>query len=85
MMVASASDEAVAQVHTLNDTTLGERDYTKKELAVLRDYIVEKCNELERVIPHDDSGDAYYDGDLVEASRQAMMKLGEEYDQLSGF
>lgn len=37
------------------------------------------------MIPHDDSGNAYYDGDLMEASRQAMMKLGEEYDQLSGF
>lgn len=78
MMVASVSDRAAAQVH-------GERSYTKRELAVLRDYIVKKCNELEKVIPHDDSGDAYYDGDLIEASRQAMIKLGEDYDQLSGF
>lgn len=77
MMVASISDSAVLQVHT--------KTYTKKELAILRDYIVEKCNELEKMIPHDDSGDAYYDGDLVEASRQAMIKLGEDYDQLSGF
>lgn len=78
MMVASVSDRAAAQVY-------GERSYTKRELAVLRDYIVKKCNELEKVIPHDDSGDAYYDGDLIEASRQAMIKLGEDYDQLSGF
>ncbi|MDE6621827.1 MAG: DUF3810 domain-containing protein [Lachnospiraceae bacterium] len=85
MMVVSISDPAVAQVHIENDMTVNEKPYTKKELAVLRDYIVEKCNELERVIPHDDSGAAYYDGDLVEASRQAMITLGEEYDQLSGF
>ena len=84
-MVASISDQAVAQVHIKNDMMSNEGAYTKKELVVLRDYIVEKCNELEKVIPHDDSGDAYYEGDLVEASRQAMIRLGEQYDQLSGF
>lgn len=78
MMVVSTSDHAVTQ-------TTKEKTYTKRELAILRDYIVEKCNELEKRIVHDDSGDAYYDGDLVEASRQAMIKLGEEYDQLAGF
>ncbi|MDE5700593.1 MAG: DUF3810 domain-containing protein [Lachnospiraceae bacterium] len=85
MMVASISDHAAAQVRIKDDTIANETTYTKRELAILRDYIVERCNELEKVIPHDDSGDAYYDGDLVEASRQAMIKLGEEYDQLSGF
>ena len=85
LMVVSISDQAVTQVHTKNDAAANERTYTKKELAILRDYIVERCNELEKMIPHDDSGDAYYEGDLVEASRQAMIKLGEDYDQLSGF
>lgn len=79
MMVAGISDDIVTQVH-MNDKT-----YTKKELAILRDYIVEKCNALEKDIIHDDSGTAYYDGDLIEASRQAMINLGEEYDQLAGF
>ncbi len=78
MMIVSNSDYAVTQ-------TVKERTYTKRELAILRDYIVEKCNELEKQIAHDDSGDAFYDGNLVEASRQAMMKLGEEYEQLDGF
>jgi len=85
LMVAGISDHAVTQVYTKNDAVENETTYTKRELAVLRDYIVEKCNELEKVIPHDDSGDAYYDGDLLEASRQAMIKLGEDYDQLAGF
>lgn len=76
MMVAGISDDAVTQVYTV---------YTKKELAILRDFIVQKCNALAQEIKHDDSGEAYYEGDLVEASRQAMMKLGEKYDQLSGF
>ncbi len=83
MMVADISDSAVAQVHQFSSD--GERIYTKKEIAVLRDYIVQQCNVLAEQIEHDDSGAAYYDGDLIEASRQAMIRLGEKYDQLSGF
>lgn len=77
-LVVSNSERAVAQAAT-------QRNYTKRELAVLRDYIVEKCNELEKQVIHDDYGEICYDGDLIEASRQAMRKLGEEYDQLAGF
>jgi hypothetical protein len=80
MMVASISDNAVTQMLAANTKT-----YTKKELTVLRDYVVEQCNTLSDRIPHDDSGAAYYEGDLIEASRQAMIKLGGEYEQLSGF
>ncbi len=76
IMVVSNSEHAVTQAG---------KKYTKRELAVLRDYIVERCNELEKQMVHDDHGDLYYDGDLIEASRQAMMNLGEEYDQLAGF
>ncbi len=78
MMVVSNSDRAVTQA-------AGQKTYTKRELAILRDYIVERCNELEKQIIHDDSGEAYYDGDLIAASQQAMVKLGETYDQLAGF
>ncbi len=85
MMVAGISDQMVTQVRARKDMAANEKTYTEKELAVLRDYIVEQCNALEKVIAHDDRGDAYYDGNLIEASRQAMIKLGEEYDQLSGF
>ena len=84
-MIASVSDNAVAQISAAEYASANENVYTKKDLAALRDYIVIQCNTLAREIDHDDSGIAYYDGDLVEASRQAMMKLGEEYDQLSGF
>lgn len=76
IMVVSNSEHAVTQAG---------KKYTKRDLAVLRDYIVERCNELEKQMVHDDHGDLYYDGDLIEASRQAMMNLGEEYDQLAGF
>jgi hypothetical protein len=85
MLVVSTADDAVAQVGITDDTSYGSRTYTKQELTTLRDYIVNKCNSLASEIDYDDSGEAYYDGNLIEASRQAMIKLGEEYDQLSGF
>lgn len=76
-LLADISDNAVARVRT--------GGYSKKEIALLRDFIVERCNELAHEIEHDDSGTAYYDGDLVAAATDAMQKLGEDYEQLSGF
>ena len=82
MMVASLSDDAVTKVQ---NSVIDERVYTRQELALLRDFIVQKCNALAEEFDRDDSGALYYDGDLIEASRQAMIKLGTEYDQLAGF
>lgn len=59
--------------------------YSKKEIALLRDYIVERCNELAQEVARDDSGVPYYEGDLVKASADAMRMLGKDYKQLSGF
>lgn len=59
--------------------------YSKKEIAMLRDYIVERCNELAQEVARDDSGVPYYEGDLVKASADAMRMLGKDYKQLSGF
>jgi hypothetical protein len=83
MLVVSASDDAASMVNLLE--TKEDRTYTKKELATLRDFVVEKCNALAGEIERDEEGVAYYEGDLIETSKQAMVKMGEEYDQLSGF
>lgn len=85
MMVAGISDNAVLQVNSVQGGQTSRNAYTKSDLAALRDYLVKKCNTLAMEIERDDSGSAYYDGNLIEASRQAMIKLGEDYDQLSGF
>lgn len=76
-LLVDSSKEAVAKVRT--------GGYSQKELALLRDFIVERCNALAQEIAHDDSGTAYYDGNLVESATAAMRQLGEEYGQLSGF
>lgn len=59
--------------------------YTKKNMAVLRDYLVEKCNALALQIERDEKGKAVYRGDLMTESVRAMEHLGERYEQLSGF
>ncbi|MDE7267258.1 MAG: DUF3810 domain-containing protein, partial [Lachnospiraceae bacterium] len=76
-LLADLSDDAVAKTRT--------DGYSREELALLRDFIVERCNTLAQEIARDDSGRACYDGDLFDAAVDAMKKLGGEYAQLSGF
>ena len=78
-MVVDLSENAVVQVSNT------EPCYTRQNLAVLRNFIVERCNTLALEIARDENGAAVYNGDLVAAAKQAMIKLGEEYDQLGGF
>lgn len=79
-MVADLSGTAVVEVDTKGKTA-----YTKKNLATLRDYLVEQCNTLAVEIDRDAKGTAVYDGDLIAESVKAMQKLGEQYDKLDGF
>ena len=60
-------------------------DYTVEELAQLRDYIVEKCNELSEQMPRDDQGNVVYDGDMSQEARESMLGLSDRYERLSGF
>lgn len=79
MMVADMSGTPVAQQNEEKNI------YTKKNIAILRDYLVEQCNMLANEIPHDEDGVAVYDGDIMQAAIKAMELMGEEYEQLSGF
>ena len=79
-MVVDLSDTAVLDIDTQ-----GKNVYTKKNLATLRDYLVEQCNTLAVKIERDDQGTAVYDGDLIAESVNAMRSLGDKYDRLSGY
>lgn len=79
-MVADINGSAVTEVMQGEEAV-----YTKKNLAVLRDYLVEKCNTLALEIERDRNGEAVYQGNLIEESTAAMRNLGDKYDQLSGF
>ena len=79
-MVVDMSDTAVVEVDTK-----GKSAYTKKNLATLRDYLVEQCNTLADQIDRDEQGTAVYSGDLITESVHAMEAMGEQYDRLSGY
>lgn len=79
-MVVDMSDTAVIEVDTK-----GKSAYTKKNLATLRDYLVEQCNTLADQIDRDVQGTAVYSGDLIAESVHAMEAMGQQYDRLSGY
>ena len=79
-MVVDMSDTAVVEVDTK-----GKSAYTKKNLATLRDYLVEQCNTIADQIDRDEQGTAVYSGDLIAESVHAMETMGQQYDRLSGY
>lgn len=79
-MVADMSATAVVEVDTQTKNV-----YTRKNLATLRDYLVEQCNTLAAGIERDEKGTALYSGDLIAESVKAMQAMGGEYDRLSGY
>lgn len=79
-MVVDMSDTAVVEVDTK-----GKSAYTKKNLATLRDYLVEQCNTLADQIDRDEQGTAVYSGDLIAESVHAMETMGQQYDRLLGY
>ncbi len=56
-----------------------------EELAKLRDYIVEKCNELSEEMPRDGEGNVIYEGDMVRTAQSAMGGLSGQFPRLDGF
>ena len=65
------------------------KEYTVKELAELRDFIVGKCNELSEEIPRDEDGSIIFYADMEEEiiseAKKSMASLGDRFPKLSGF
>ena len=62
-----------------------QTQYYLDDLATLRDYIVNKCNEMAELMPRDADGNVIYDGDMNEAARAAMAGIAGEYKRLDGY
>lgn len=85
-LVVAADDNL--EVEKLTDSDVNEKsktNYTKKNLRILRNYLVEQCNELAPTFERDEQNNIMFEGDLLEEATLAMKKLGEEYDALSGY
>ncbi len=59
--------------------------YTLDELILVRNYVVERCNQLALEMERDEQGNVVYDKDIAEEAGKAMQNLGKTYDQLDGF
>lgn len=68
-----------------NAQPVAQRKYSQKELYILRNYIVEKCNEYSFKVNRGDDGYVVYDGDIQQAAKDAMHKIEGIYPRLSGY
>lgn len=89
---------AVCMIMTLNCTILyhastfskqyygaEKATYSIEELLRVRNYVVEKCNELALEMERDEEGNILYSQDIGKNAVKAMQKLGGTYDQLDGY
>lgn len=72
---------------TFNEKYFGKTDkeYSLEELTALRNFVVEKCNELSAQMQRDENGDILYNGDMQQEAISCMHSLGETYGGLGGF
>ncbi len=56
-----------------------------QQLAELRDYVVKKCNELAKEVPHDEYGNVIYEGDMQKTAIAAMSNISDRFPRLGGY
>lgn len=61
------------------------RDYTVRELASVREYVVGQCNELAQEMERDENGYLVYEGDMEKRGILEVKRLGETYPLLDGY
>lgn len=62
-----------------------QKSYTDRELAMVRDHIVENLNTLSEQMERDETGFLVYGESITGTAVASMQKLGETYDQLAGY
>ena len=60
-------------------------EYDLQDLAELRDFIVKKCNQLSKAVPHDENGNVMFEGDMQKTAKTAMSALSDRYPRLGGY
>lgn len=83
---------AVAMIMTLNCTILyhcssmqTEENFSYEELLELREFLVDKTNELSAVMPRDEQGMVVYQGDMKAEAIKAIRALSDRYPRLKGY
>ncbi|MCR5102681.1 MAG: DUF3810 domain-containing protein, partial [Butyrivibrio sp.] len=62
-----------------------DTEYNFEELVILRNYVVEKCNEFSLEVERDENGEVLYEGNMEETAKSAVKALSAENPRLSGF
>lgn len=59
--------------------------YSAEEIGILRDYVVERANELSAIIKRDENGNLLYEGDMKQEAKRQMQRLSSSYQNLTGY
>jgi hypothetical protein len=72
---------------TFSERYYGEtkESYSLEELILVRNHVVECCNQLAKEMDRDEYGNIIYHKDIPQEAIKAMQNLGQFYDQLDGF
>ncbi len=62
-----------------------QNEYPLEDLIIVRNLVVEKCNDLSEQMIRNEKGEIVYEADIRKDAVEAMKKLGERYDQLDGY
>ncbi len=61
------------------------QSYSLEELLKVRNFVVEKCNELALLMERDQNGAVVYEEDVEAKCVECMQELGKTYSRLKGF
>lgn len=61
------------------------REYDREEIGILRDYVVERADELSACFERDERGYIVYDADLAKEAVRQMKRLGMRFSNLKGY
>lgn len=62
-----------------------EKEYGIDEIAALRDYVVKQANALAECFERDEQGYLIYQADLKSEAKAQMQRLGEQFENLTGY
>lgn len=60
-------------------------EHSMEELVSLRDFLVNKCNEMAKEMKRDEDGNVIFEGSMQEEAGIAMENLSDKYRRLDGF
>ncbi len=63
----------------------GDKKYTVDEIEVLRNYVVENCNELSLTMERDENGSVIYGGDVSSDVKTALHGIAGEFPRFNGY